>query len=176
MAYLLLLIPLLGLLVNAAAQIFLYRVRPDKGLLASIFIAFAVGIFALLLCVSVLYGEADKKDFSAQLVLDVIVYALLSYCYFHFLNLGETARRIRILRELAEASAGLTTEELLMRYNAREILERRISRLTKSGQIVLKNGRYYIKGHVVLLMARIMGFMKIAMLARESEIGLKWKR
>jgi len=176
MAYLLLLIPLLGLLVNAAAQIFLYRVRPDKGLLTSIFIAFAAGLFALVLCALILYGEANKKDFSAQLVSDVIIYALLSYCYFHFLNLGETARRIRILRELAEAPAGLTTGELLGRYNAREILERRISRLTKSGQIVLKNGRYYIKGRAVLLMAKILGFMKIAMLAEESEIGLKWKR
>ncbi len=176
MTYLCLLIPLLGLLVNAAAQVSLYRVRPDKGLLASIFGAFAVGFFALVLCALILYGQADKKDFSAQLVLDVLIYALLSYCYFHFLNLGETARRIRILRELAEAPAGLTTGELLRRYNAREILERRISRLTKSGQIVLKNGRYYIKGHTVLLMAKIMGFMETAMLARESEIGLKWKR
>lgn len=176
MAYLLLLIPILGLLVNAAAQIFLYKIRPDKGLLASIFIAFADGLFVLILCALALYGQADKKDFSAQLILDVTIYALLSYCYFHFLNLGETARRIRILRELAEAPAGLTAGELLRRYNAQEILERRISRLTKTGQIVLKNGRYYIENRTVLLMARIMEVMKIAMLGRESEIGLKWKR
>jgi hypothetical protein len=171
MAYMLLLIPLFAILINAIAQIVSYRIRRDKGLLISIFIGFASGMLMFLLSEAAICGHIDKKYFDAKLLSNAMVYMLLSYCYFHFLNLGETARRIRILRELAEAPAGLTSGELLRRYNAQEILDRRISRLTKSGQIILRNKRYYIKGRAVLLMAKLVGFMKIAMLAKESEIG-----
>ena len=38
---------------------------------------------------------------------------LLGYCYFHFVNLGETARRVRIVRELWQSEdnrVGLTVK------------------------------------------------------------------
>ena len=89
--------------------------------------------------------------------------------YFHFINLGETARRIRILRELHEPPDGLTLDGLLARYNAQEIIERRISRLIETHQIVLRDGRYFIGKPFVLWMARSLVVLKFILLGKHSE-------
>ena len=69
--------------------------------------------------------------------------------FFHILCLFgpyETSLRFRLIRELARGPAqGLTYPELLQRYNAREILDRRLARLSASGIILQEEGRYRLK-------------------------------
>jgi hypothetical protein len=96
-------------------------------------------------------------------------YSALGYCYFHFVNLGETARRIRLLRELSESKNGLSVNEILERYNAKEIIENRLNRLLKSGQVVYKNNRYYIGKPVMLFMSKMILFAKRFILGKSSE-------
>ena len=48
-----------------------------------------------------------------------MTYGVLSFGYFHFINLGETARRIRIIREIDAAGRPLTREVILDRYTPR---------------------------------------------------------
>jgi D-alanyl-lipoteichoic acid acyltransferase DltB (MBOAT superfamily) len=56
---------------------------------------------------------------------------------------SETSIRIRVVRELFEAPGrSLSHSELANRYNARMILERRLERLTRSGEIVERAGKY----------------------------------
>ena len=93
----------------------------------------------------------------------------LEYCYFNFINLGETARRIRILRELYDSKKGLSMAEILERYNAKNIVEKRLSRLINHGQIIDKNDKYYIGNPIMLLIARIIVTMKLILLGKKSE-------
>ena len=98
-----------------------------------------------------------------------IIYASLGYCYFHFINLGETARRIRILREIYDSKDGLTMEEILQKYNSKEIVDKRIGRLINNGQVLYKNGRYYIGNPTMLIITKIIVAMKLLLLGRRSE-------
>jgi hypothetical protein len=93
----------------------------------------------------------------------------LGYCYFHFINLGETARRVRIVRELLEAGGSLTRTELLARYNADEMIRVRFSRMLKNKQVIERNGRYYIGVPLLLWMAEALALMKRIFLKKRSE-------
>ncbi|NIP99144.1 MAG: hypothetical protein GWM98_01035, partial [Nitrospinaceae bacterium] len=92
--------------------------------------------------------------FFGNLATNLLIFAALGYCYFHFVNLGETARRIRIVRELEESPDGLTLPQLLERYNARMILRVRVRRLVDNGQLILREGRYFIGNPTLLLISR----------------------
>ena len=93
------------------------------------------------------------------------------YCYFHFVNLGETARRIRILTELWESGDGLSRNEILERYDASHIVNVRLQRMINKKQIIVENGRYYIGKPIMLYMARAIVMMKLVLLRRRSELG-----
>jgi predicted transcriptional regulator len=102
-------------------------------------------------------------------IINIASYSALGYCYFHFVNLGETARRIRLLSELNESKNGLSVDEILQRYNAKEIIENRLSRLLKSGQVIHKDNRYYIGKPVMLFMSKMIVLAKLFILGKSSE-------
>lgn len=110
-----------------------------------------------------------NRSFTVNLITEIIIYAALSYCYFVFINLGETARRIRILREVFDAPEGLSLEEILRRYNAKEIIERRLQRLLANGQIIIEEDKYYIGKPLMLWMAKIVVAFKFILLGKKSE-------
>ena len=164
-------IPLVGLAADAAAQVAVFRLRSRAGMLKSLLAGFAIGLIATLaleVCVD-WRRSMPVGDSVGALAANLLAYAALGYCYFHFVNLGETARRIRILRELIEAGGTLSEAELLARYNAAEIVRVRIGRLLKTGQIVLADGRYVIARRALLVSARIVVMLKRLTLGRPSE-------
>lgn len=150
--------PVLALGVNCAAQVIICR--STGGLLRSVYLGFAAGVAACaLLC-----------GFTEALPPALVTTGALGYCYFHFINLGETARRIRLVRELSEAGpAGLSREEILARYNAGTILAARFARLINNSQVVEQEGRYYLGKPAVLHMARALLLMKRILLGRSGE-------
>ena len=103
------------------------------------------------------------------IIANVIMYSALGYCYFNFINLGETARRIRILRELFDSENGLALEEILQRYNAGEMVQRRVDRLINNGQVIEKNGKYYVGKPILLIIAKFIVVMKLLFIGKESE-------
>lgn len=135
-------IPFIGLAANVLIQVFLFRFFPQVGLLRSLFVGFVSGLPVLFLM-----GPG------AILTSNLIIYILLGYCYFHFVNMSETARRIRILLELKAAPEGLSLREILERYNSRDIIESRLARLVSNGQVVCRNGKYYIGNPAMLIIA-----------------------
>jgi hypothetical protein len=165
--------PISGLALNATVQVASFRIRPSIGLLRSEYLGFAAG-FA---CVAGIAGAAmvapsgtgSPADAAFRALLSLCCYAALGYCHFHFVNLGETARRIRLLRELHEAGGALSHPDLVARYGAREIVERRIARLLGTGQVVLCEGRYHIRNPLVLTIARGMMALKMVLLKKGSE-------
>lgn len=93
----------------------------------------------------------------------LLTYALLAYSYFHLFNMGETARRVRILIELRE-HGNISVEELKSFYDAGAILDRRLERLVALGQvryegatIVLISRRLYRAAVVMDWWGRILG-------------------
>lgn len=169
--YLHVLNPIISLAINVIIQIFSFRYFSNLGLLKSEYLGFATGflsIFIFEFYISFL-SSVSGKDSIALLISNSIIYSALGYCYFHFINLGETARRIRILREIYDSKDGLSMNEILERYNAKEIVEKRINRLLNNGQIIYKDGRYYIGNSIVVLIAKIIIAVKFLLLGEKSE-------
>jgi hypothetical protein len=164
--------PLFGLLTNVIVQLSRCRYAKKGGLLGSVFEGFVSG-YAVMLAIEGAYCLSAKPDLVecvGQITLSTITYVALGYGYFHFINLGETARRVRILRELWESQDGLSVDELLMRYNASEIFGIRLQRMISNEQIQLRNGRYYIGKPVMLYMAKAIVMMKLILLKRRGEL------
>jgi hypothetical protein len=160
--YLVIFCPIFCLIVDVVVEVIICRCFHAAGLLRSIFFGFFTGLFALLIYdfyifISRMYGFGD---FFAIVVIHLVTYFSLAYCYFNFLNLGETSIRIRLLRELKDAPDGLTLEEILTRYNREDFFERRILRLLKSGQIIEEDNKYRLRKPNMLIIAKILVFLK----------------
>ena len=157
-----LLIPILGLAINVICQVFSFRCINNKGLLKSVYLGFSAGLVFILFCEFIVFFLTFPPivRFADSFAVNVTTYFALGYCYFHFINLGETARRIRILREIYDSCGGLSENDILEKYNAIEIIGKRFHRLIFSGQILLKDGKYYIGRPEVLVMANILSGLK----------------
>lgn len=172
MQYVKVFIPLIALGINIAVQVCGVRYIKALGVLKSVILGFAAG-FAALICLEFVLSNGLGWVLVVDAATDAVTYGALGYCYFHFINMGETARRIRILRELYEAGGVLTLEEIMKRYNASEMVHHRLNRLLANGQIKYENGRYFIADQTVLNIAKVMGIMKHMMLGRRSETDIK---
>ena len=163
----------LALAVNVAVQVGVCRGLPQWTLMRSIFAGFLAG-FALLAAVeasALVWGQRTCCDALCSAAVNAMPYGALGFCYFHFINLGETARRIRIVREIDAAGRPLAREEILERYGAAEIVSVRIDRLLGAGQIVFRDGRYCLANPTVLYMARSIVLMKLLVLGKRSEFA-----
>jgi len=155
-------LPLIAFALCAALTALVFRTRIAP-LLRSVYLGFAGGFAAL--C----FFEISARASGWNIAADAVIYCALAYCHFHFVNMGETARRIRILRELDENRGGLSREEILDRYNAVQIVSARLGRLERSGQIKLKDGRYVSSAGTMTGMAALLDFMKVLLLRRKRE-------
>jgi len=100
------------------------------------------------------HATLTPSGLNVWLVYCLVVYNCIGYCYFHLFNMSETARRIRILRDIL-AAGSLHREEILAIYGANEVVEVRLSRLEATGQLRLQAGRYVIKGRLLYWAARL---------------------
>ena len=83
-------------------------------------------------------------------LLSSLIFFFLVFCYVFFIfGPSETSIRTRILREFKDAPDDrLTLEDLLKRYNDREILKKRLARLMASNELIQKGGRFAINKQV----------------------------
>jgi hypothetical protein len=108
-----------------------------------------VGFAALLLG-----GPASGADRAWAAAYCGLTYVSIAYSYFHLFNMSETARRIRLLRELLRQGP-LGSEQLLSLYRGEEIMSRRIERLLESSQLTEQSGRYLVRSRLLLRAARM---------------------
>ena len=160
--------PLIALMINVIAQILSFRFFPRIGLLKSVILGFVIGLLSLFPLMS--YVFFLKNSFFSTIVVDFFIYLPLGYCYFHFINLGETARRIRILREIYDSENGLSMKEILERYSAVNVVEMRLQRLLGNGQIVDNENRYYIGKPTMLLITKVLAMIKLVILGKSRLI------
>ncbi len=168
--YLHLVSPLWALLVNVLVQVGSFRCISRCGLLASILLGFLGGLFSLGVFEVYVSFVTVGRSLPATLT-NVVIYFALCYCYFHFVNLGETARRIRMLRELYDSHEGLTIGEIMERYNAKEIVDKRLRRLISNRQVIYRDGKYTIGNPLMLFIAKAIVTVKTVLLGRRSEFG-----
>ncbi|HBG48811.1 MAG TPA: hypothetical protein DDW90_04785 [Cyanobacteria bacterium UBA9971] len=99
-----------------------------------------------------------NKSFSA-FAYAFLVYNSLGYAYFHFFNMSETARRIKILLEIKKNKT-LKIENLTQDYKSDFMVKTRLQRLLELNQIKKINEKYFIKGKILLFAAIIIRFLK----------------
>jgi hypothetical protein len=139
-------------------------------LLKSEYLGFACGFLAYIFCEVLAYKSSlSLIEWLGVATANCLIYLCFSYCYFTFINMGETARRIRILRELSASPEGLTEDEVLIRYNADEIIVTRMERLLNNRQVVMRAGRYYIGNPTVVLISKLIVVVKLIALGKRSE-------
>lgn len=86
-----------------------------------------------------------------------LVYSSIGYIYFHVFNMTETARRIRIMTELASRGP-MKTGEIVEAYDDGHITDVRIERLLSMGQIKEVEGRYRLGGRFLYLVALLLHY------------------
>lgn len=168
MVYFSVFIPIVSTGANVLAQILSYKYILVQRLLRSEYFGFLCGVIVLA-ALQVFDRQGSPIEWTAMFCANLIVYLCLSYVYFHFINLGETARRIRILRELYDAPNGLTREQLLRKYNSKGIVDIRLARLINNNQVRIKDGRLYIGNKTILLISRVLVLLKRVVLGKRSE-------
>ena len=116
--------------------------------------AHAAGLLVALLAVmAVPLLQVDPQ--SVLLVPALAMAVCNAYILFHLDNMAETARRVRILRELHEAGGSLERREIVLAYPPQEVFERRIARLTLAGQCHSRDGRLVLVGASYSTMQRV---------------------
>jgi hypothetical protein len=150
---------LLGLLFAAPVWILLTHIVLARALprLAPQVVAIGAGLLGVL-PTGLLVASLASLSPAALLRMPVavtyvgVVYACLAYAYFHLFNMSETARRIRILREL-HAAGSLSAADIARVYSGAAVLEARFDRLVATGQLEVRGGRFVRAGRTLYLAA-----------------------
>ena len=139
---LLILAPCLGLAINTLTHIVLMRLA-GWGMLKAVFAAFFIGLTSTL-ALTILASSGSLGVDSWAIATNLTIFGALGYCYFHFINMGTTGRRFRIMFELKNTPQGLTLDEIKARYNSSEMIDNRIRRLIDNHQAIRVDGRYHL--------------------------------
>lgn len=160
--------PVAGMGVNILAHVIASRIHRGHGQIKCLLYGFILGLtFTLFLASGVYSGKTGKLDFSGYVLMDIISYIAFAYGYFHFVNINIASLRIRILREIIDLPQGLSEKDLLSRYNAEQIVNRRIDSLVSSDQLIEKEGCYFLgKNRGFLALFWIFEILKYIFLGR----------
>lgn len=151
--------PWLAFACNIVSNIALLRGRRTMSIVWSLVWSFLVGCMAFVACAASWCHGREQADGAARLAAAFLTYACASYVFFHVVHIPEASVRIRVLQELA-AHGPLAEGELLRRYDARTILDLRLARLMRSGQLTHMDGRYFTGRRRMLYVARLFRLAK----------------
>ena len=140
---------------NLVVHVCWQRVFPAGGMFRAMLAGLLIGAATLVVATLI-----DPRSTLWGALANAAIYLSFSYVYFHWNNMGETARRIRLVMELQRAPQGLTRAEIVTRYSHREIIDRRLRRLLESRQIIETDSHYHLGNPSVLGMARIIDVAK----------------
>ena len=101
--------PVAGLAAEVVGHVAAFRLCRRLGMLKSECAGFLVGAgHGGTILWGTMLGALPVGQTACFLLANLAIYGALGYGYFHFVNLGETARRVRLLRELLDAGGQLT--------------------------------------------------------------------
>lgn len=160
-----------ALAVNVLAQIALVRLARGAHFLRSAAGGFGLGLLALAALEAwlILRLPGAGETWGKVLFVSVPTYFGLSYCFFNFINLGQSSIRIRLYSEIAEAPEGVSVEQMTREYNEDALMRARLQRLTESGDIVERDGRYFVGRRRLVPVAAVIFGLKAFILGKTSE-------
>lgn len=163
--------PIAAMLVNVAAQVFFFRSRQGGQYFRSILEGFLFGGVALVAfeTFSVVSSSATADRLLMAGTVNLPIFLCLSYCYYNFVQLGQTSIRIRMYTEIASRPEGVAVEEIEHEYDEAALTELRLRRLIESGDVIAKGGCYFVARRRLLLIANIIFAAKHFLLRKTSE-------
>ena len=139
---------LLAPLAGCGAQILVFRLGLNRTIAGSVAIGFGIGALVLFLGI-----QLSEEDWNVlRLMTALVVYCCAGYTYFHLNNMGETARRVRLVIELLKQPEGMTYREITELYNSSTQVERRIARLLSTGDIIDRGGILFLERYRYLIL------------------------
>ena len=166
------LLPIVGLIVNSIIQIFFLRNLNGQAYFKSIKTGFLCGAISILIfeVIFIIIKFEISINHISYLIMNFLTYALFGLCYFICINISVSAIRIRLLKELNDSFEELTLDKILIRYNSKEIINRRIKKLENNQQITCINQRYYTKKSITLFMIFVKELLSVIILRKKSRI------
>jgi hypothetical protein len=163
--------PIAAIAANVITQILVFRLRRGAQFFRSIVEGFLAGAAALaLLEVISAPGSGTLRDYVIlALLVNIPIYLAISYCAYNFIQLGQTSIRIRMYSEIAASPGGVNIDEMKREYDDQALVQGRIRRLVESGDVVERDGRYFIGRTRLLHISNILCAIKRILLGRESE-------
>lgn len=166
--YCALLAPIAAVGVNVTTQVLAVRLRGGTQFFRSIIEGFVAGGIALI-ALEILIPQIRQQGLVTCLFVNGPIYVALAYCYFGLANLGHTSIRLRMYSEIAAAPEGKTTREIEGIYDEGALMQMRLQRLVESGDIVHKDGYYFVGRKKLVYMAKILLACKHILLGKKSE-------
>lgn len=128
--------------------------KRNPQILAAISILLGYPIFFL----CVLYLNLENSPSSLAYTYLFLYYSLGTYTYFHFFNMSETSRRVRLALELRTASKkeiGMPSEV----FDEEKMIRIRLDRLIALRQIEERDGLFFPRGKIFPLLAQSLNLL-----------------
>lgn len=138
--------PLVVLTLQAAVM----RLFPKKSRQLLTMVAMVLG-YLIFFCILNLF-DFEMPHNLAFYTYFFLIYSFSAYTYFHFFNMSETSRRVRMLNMIAHRSES-DLQDLSAIYDDKQMLEVRLNRLVSLGQITERQGRFYPRGRLFVYTA-----------------------
>jgi hypothetical protein len=166
----LLLIPILAVFVNLTVQIATFRHWRGTRYFASIVSGFSAGLVALAGMEAMYLWENTNTEASlVAFLVNVPIYVALAYCYYSFVQLGQTSIRIRLYAEISSQPQGLLTEEVYREYSDQTLVQVRLQRLIESGDVIFRDGSYSVGRSRFVFVGNLLFKAKSFLLGKHSE-------
>ncbi len=141
--------------------------------LAKLAVVMNVLLLAGVWVVSQLEGRGTG-DTAGMLTFAFIVFNGIAYSYFHFFNMSETARRIRMLIQIQRDGGEILRENLIETYTPENMVQARLARLTQMRQISRSDdGRYRVTSRFLLTVAYAMEWAKYVLNLRRRRFTIE---
>jgi hypothetical protein len=165
-----LLIPILSVLVNLTVQVLSFRHWRGSNYFLTIILGFGVGLVAFVVMeIPFLWRSFSTDHLLTALLVNAPIYVCLAYCYYSFVQLGQTSIRIRLYAEIASKPYGLSAEEVAREYSDDSLVAVRIQRLVESGDLIKRNRVFFVGRGRLPLIGNILFSAKRFLLGKTSE-------
>lgn len=106
-----------------------------------------------------------------HMVLSALLFGSWWFIFLNFVQVAQSSLRANILRLLLANGGSMRHDALFAAYSDTALVRLRLGRLTQSGTVAERDGRYMVTSRSAWLLARLFRGMKIVALGRRSEFA-----